>query len=309
MTAVATEQRLVVSRVEDGGRSSRERELASILASYNEVTERLRTAHERLGHEVQRLREQLDEKNRELARKERLAALGEMAAGLAHEIRNPLGAIQLFASLLERDLHDRAAPRELAVKISNGVRALDAIVTDIVAFAGPHEVTLRPVELAPLIVETLELTAPQRRIKDAQVAADVESCRVTVQANGPQLQRALLNLLLNAIDAVSEGGHVWIACRASVDSEVGRYVGDVESVREGETKPAWVWLEVADDGPGVPPGSEDRIFHPFYTTKDAGTGLGLAIVHRIAETHGRGVRLRPRPGGGAVFAIGLRVVE
>ena len=125
--------------------SSRERELAAIISSYNEVTERLKNSHQELARQVHGLREELAEKNHELARKERLAALGEMAAGVAHEVRNPLGGIQLFASLLERDLQDRPKLRELASRISGGVRTLNGIVSDILVFAGKAEVRLEPV--------------------------------------------------------------------------------------------------------------------------------------------------------------------
>ncbi|MCH7814219.1 MAG: hypothetical protein IID40_09390, partial [Planctomycetes bacterium] len=268
------------------GLSQRERELAAIISSYNEVTDQLKRAHERLADEVQRLRDRLAQKDRELARKERLAALGEMAAGVAHEIRNPLGGIQLFASLLERDLKDQPKLGSLAAKISNGVRTLDGIVTDILAFAGPEDVMLGPVELGPLVEETLELAAPQQRARQVTLHVALSDDAPVVEANAPQLQRALLNLVFNAIDAAGAGGNVWI------------------TTRPGESD-AWVHLEVADDGPGVPAELRERIFHPFYTGKDSGTGLGLAIVHRIAETHGPGVQVGDRPGGGAVFGFSL----
>jgi len=267
--------------------TQRERELAGIISSYNEVTERLKSAHERLSHEVFLLREELAEKNRELARKKRLAALGEMAAGVAHEIRNPLGGIQLYASLLARDLEDRPQARELATRISAGVSTLDGIVGDILAFAGNAEVKLEPVELAAVVAEALELAAPQQRARDATVHADPEACDVLVLGSSSQLERAVLNLLFNALDAAGEGGNVWVTCTPQNDRGV-------------------VELAVADDGPGVSPELVDRIFDPFFTSKDSGTGLGLAIVHRVIESHGGTVRVTARRGGGAVFTLGLR---
>ncbi|HUU83411.1 MAG TPA: ATP-binding protein [Phycisphaerae bacterium] len=267
--------------------SARERELAAIISSYNEVTERLKASHEMLTRQVHLLREELAEKNRELDRKERLAALGEMAAGVAHEVRNPLGGIQLFASLLERDLADRPKLRELAAKISKGVRTLDAIVGDILVFAGQGEARLEPVSLAAVLSETLDLVAPQRRARDARIHVDTEQFQVAVEGHAGQLQRALLNLVFNALDAAGEGGNVWITCREDPADEA-------------------VYVEVADDGPGVPPDMAQRIFNPFFTRKDHGTGLGLAIVHRVAEAHGGGVRVRNRPEGGAAFVLSLR---
>jgi signal transduction histidine kinase len=264
-----------------------EADLATIISSYNEVTERLRASHEQLTREVSLLRDQLEEKNRELARKERLAALGEMAAGVAHEIRNPLAGIQLFASLLERDLADRPKAQELAAKISNGVGTLDGIVSDILAFAGRREVPLEPLRLAAEVAETLELVAPRRSALQATVHVDLEECNCVVQANPIQLQRALLNLLFNALDAAGEGGEVWLDCRE--DDSAG-----------------YVHLSVGDNGPGVPAELAQKIFDPFFTAKETGTGLGLAIVHRIAESHGGSVRLSRREGGGAVFTLSLR---
>ena len=123
--------------------TQRERELGAIIQAYNEVTERLKQSHDQLQRQVGALRSELADKNRELARRERLAALGEMAAGVAHEIRNPLASIELFASLLRRDLADRPVLAAHAGKISRGVQCLDRIVNDILAFAGETDPVYR----------------------------------------------------------------------------------------------------------------------------------------------------------------------
>ena len=139
----------------------RERELGAIVLQYNEVTERLKASHEQLLSEVARLREELAHKNRELERRERLAALGHMAAGLAHEIRNPLGSIQLFASLLGRDLVDAPKQFQLVEKISRAVHLLDGLVGDVLTFAKPCEPQRDEVVLGRIVDEVVELMAPR----------------------------------------------------------------------------------------------------------------------------------------------------
>lgn len=269
--------------------STREQELAAIISSYTDVTERLKQAHDHLTLQVVGLRGQLDEKNKELARKQRLASLGEMAAGVAHEIRNPLAGIQLFASMLEDDLADRPKLQALAIKISKGVCSLDGIVGDILAFAGDGEVRLESVSLSGVVDEVLELVSPQQKARSVCLQVDRARFEVCVQAHAVQLSRALLNLVFNALDAVEQGGRVWLDCQRTDDGSV--------------------LLTVADDGPGVPGDLRQRVFDPFYTGKDSGTGLGLAIVHRIAENHGGTVRVSERQGGGASFVMTLQAAE
>lgn len=269
--------------------TDRERELGAIIAAYNDVTERLKDSHDRLQREMKRLRVELADKNRELARRERLAALGEMAAGLAHEIRNPLGGIQLFASLLLRDLADRPKEVTLVEKISRGVRSLEALVNDILAFAGQAEPRFQVLHVGALIEETVELARGAMEKSGATfhcaMADEVASGDLRIEGDPAQLQRALLNLLQNAAEAVDNGGHVTLTV-----------------VPDGAER---VQIVVADDGNGIPSESLGHIFNPFFTTKDRGTGLGLAIVHRIVEAHGGSIRAANADEGGAVFSVSL----
>ena len=276
----------------EGGRaqtsrpSPRERELASIIEAYNEVTEQLKHSHDCLQQQVGRLRTELADKNRELARRERLAALGEMAAGLAHEIRNPLGSIQLFASLLERDLNDRPGLQATASKISRGVRSLDRLVSAVLAFAGDVALVCREVAVATLFSEAVDLTAAAIERHQIDLHVDVSPTELNVWADPEQLRQVVGNLLLNAVQAVGDQGCVELRARRL----------DTESAVE---------ITVADDGPGIAPELLDRVFNPFFTTRDAGTGLGLAIVHRIVESHAGSVVAGNRPTGGAVFRVTL----
>jgi len=267
-------------------------DFASILRKYNDVTERLKRSHETLAREVCRLRQELQSKNKELERRERLAALGEMAAGLAHEIRNPLGGIRLYASLLERDLADRPKQRDFVRRLETGVRSLENIVGDVLLFAGGSEARPRLAPLMEIIDSAVTLATPTVDARGVILFVDPGLCGVTVSCDPGQIGRALLNLLLNALDAVEDGGHVWV--------QNGPRRG--ASVEESD---AMCHLRIEDDGPGIDPKNLSRLFNPFFTTKDTGTGLGLAIVHRIAESNGGFVTAGNRPEGGAVFTLSL----
>lgn len=265
--------------------SHRERELAGIISAYNEVTVQLKNAHDALGGEVRKLRVELEDKNRELARRERLSALGEMATGVAHEIRNPLGSIQLYASLLDRDLSALPESQKLVRKISAGVHALDRIVGEVLDFAGRCDPDPRVVALEPAIRKALEAAGAQAHRKNVELRMDSSLGRCEVWADPTQFEQAILNLVLNGIDAVESGGKVHVAAESACGDRVR--------------------VQVSDNGPGIGAQTFDRIFNPFFTTKDSGTGLGLAIVHRIVEAHGGRVTARNREEGGACFTLEL----
>ena len=238
-----------------------------------------------------RLREQLDEKNKELARRERLAALGEMAAGVAHEIRNPLAGIGLYAGLLERDLCDQPDALGIAVKIGAGVRKLDGIVSDILAFAHGAEPVLCDVLLGEIRERVLTQTAPQADARRTTIEVDPGLADVVLKCDVRQIERALLNLVFNAMDAAGDGGRVWVHPGKTPEG------GGLFSI------------VVEDDGCGIDPSLLQRVFNPFFTTKDNGTGLGLAIVHRIAEAHGGLVSAENRAGGGALLTLCVPVAR
>ncbi|HOJ74285.1 MAG TPA: ATP-binding protein [Phycisphaerae bacterium] len=269
--------------------TQRERELGAIIDAYNQVTEQLKQSHERLRDEVARLREELARKNRQLRRRERLAALGEMAAGVAHEIRNPLGGIQLFASLLQKDLQGSPAQARLVNKIAQGVASVESIVTDFLEFGRPRDPEPRPLRVDAVVREAVELALHRAAESGVRIETVVPG-DLNMVSDAAMIKRALLNLLLNAVDAsrgVDGGGQVTVGARMQ--------------------DPEHVNIAVADNGPGVPAELMDRIFNPFFTTKDRGTGLGLAIVHQIAELLGGNVQVANAPQGGAVFSMCLPV--
>lgn len=264
-------------------------DLIAVLRVYNDVTEKLKRSHDALAGEVHRLRGELNEKNLELQRRERLAALGQMAAGVAHEIRNPLGGIGLYASLLQQELVDRPAQKEIAGRICAGVRNVDNIIRDILVFAGGGMQRSEPLLLASIVESVVTQIERQAQESGTQVHLKVDEQDIWIKGDAGRIERALVNLTLNAMEAAGRGGQVWI--------------------RGGAAKSDMVGITVEDDGPGIDPNILHKIFNPFFTTKDSGTGLGLAIVHSIAESHGGFVRACTREGGGASFVLTLPAAD
>jgi signal transduction histidine kinase len=263
-------------------------ELGRIIIAYSEVTEKLQQSHDQLNETVRSLRRELGEKNRLLERKNRLAALGEMAAGLAHEIRNPLGGIQLYASLLAQDVAARPESLQLVQKIAGGVRRLEALVGQVLQFSRELHVNAESIDLSDVVEQAVDLATS--KLAERCVTCHVEGPRpLTVVADPLLLGQALLNLLLNAAEAIdpATGGAVRVRfAGASQEMDVKQFS-----------------LEVSDDGPGIPPHVLDRIFNPFFTTKETGTGLGLAIVHRVVEAHDGTILATNGEAGGARFEI------
>ncbi|MCC6424124.1 MAG: ATP-binding protein [Phycisphaerales bacterium] len=272
-----------VKPISDAGQ--RIEELGRIIMAYSEVTERLQESHERLEKTVAALREELGDKNRQLERRNRLAALGEMAAGMAHEIRNPLGGIQLYASMLAGDLADREEPLQLVRKISAGVKRLEGLVGQVLQFSREIRPNYTTVNLGELVTQVMELTQDVARGRDVHCEISGPA-QLMVRTDELLIGQAVMNLVQNAIQACEKEGCV----RVEFDG------GPTE--REGQFR-----LVVSDNGTGVDPAVMDRIFNPFFTTRDTGTGLGLAIVHRIVEAHEGTITVRNQEQGGARFEI------
>ena len=268
------------------GSAQRIEELGRIIMAYSEVTERLQQSHEKLQETVVALREELGEKNRLLERRNRLAALGEMAAGMAHEIRNPLGGIHLYASMLAKDVAQMPTSLELVKKISGGVKRLEALVSQVLAFS--RDIIASPVvtDFAQAVGRAVELASP--KLDSCNVVWEIEGqAEMPVTVDPFLMEQALLNLLLNAAEAMSErGGSLRI------------FYAKGEEVQARQLR-----LIVKDSGPGIPATVLDRIFDPFFTNNETGTGLGLAIVHRIVEAHEGTIMASNPAGGGAQFEI------
>lgn len=258
--------------------------LGDILREYMTVTERLAATHETLEREVARLRSELESKDRELERRRRLASLGELAAGVAHEVRNPLGAIRLYSGLLQNECASIEPAQRLIEKIEKGIRAIEAVVQDTLSLTpGRGQLDLRPVgELIDSAVEYCQRTLRARRVG---VEAACRNPRVAVLVDEQAIQRVLGNLICNAAEASAANTTIEIESSDEIE-------GAVE-------------IAVRDRGCGIPPESLEKIFDPFFTTKATGTGLGLAIAHRLVEAHGGRLTAQNRPEGGAEFVLAL----
>jgi signal transduction histidine kinase len=279
-TAESETTQTPVPPVPDTLSERRAEELAEIIRAYNHVTARLQASHEILHAEVQRLQTDLASANAALQRSKRMAALGEMAAGIAHEIRNPLASIQLYAGMLIQDLRLHTEQCQIARKISSAVRGLDSVVNDVLNFS--REIRVRTVEASVIealkrAVESLRPIFEQNKIDVRRRGADL------LLAYDPELlHQALVNLFRNAAEAMPDGGMLTLGL---------------------ETDDQMVRLIIHDTGPGIPDEAIDRIFNPFFTTRPTGTGLGLAIVHRIVDAHGGSIAVHND--NGAVFTIAL----
>jgi signal transduction histidine kinase len=256
-------------------------DLGTVLTAWHEATLRLEQTHLGLQAEVRRLTAELEEKNRELARKNRLADLGQTALHIANEVRNNLLPATLYLSLLRRRLSEDAESLTIVEKIAAGLTTLEATVSDLLYFTADRDPQRRHFRLRDLLEEIRTALAPQCAAQGIEVALDVPSSQFWF-ADREMIRRAVHNLALNALDAIPEGGALTFSGAA---------------VRE------FMELEIADSGPGISPEVQPRIFEPFFSTKPGGTGLGLAIVLRIAEVHGGTVSATNCPEGGAAFTV------
>ncbi|NUQ33424.1 MAG: sensor histidine kinase [Planctomycetaceae bacterium] len=266
----------------------------ALLAEYDRAIARISASHDSLLKKVADLTAEIEHKNRLLARQERLAALGEMAAGVAHEIRNPLGGIALYVDLLRKDVHGNEGSLAICEKIGGAVARLNHIVEAILGFTRPVEPKLQDVNVRALTAEAAEMAKPLATQRKVSIAADVSPALNNLRADPELLHHLVLNLLRNAVEASADGKEVLLRA----------YTIPCTAEKPGQPLSKAV-IEVRDGGPGIAPENRDKIFTPFFTTKKGGTGLGLALCQRIAEAHGGELKAANHPEGGAVFTLVL----
>ncbi|MBI2080960.1 MAG: GAF domain-containing protein [candidate division NC10 bacterium] len=248
----------------------------------------------RLYETLRKAHEELLAAQAERVRSARLAAVGELAAGIAHETRNPLGAISHATETLQRSLDLRGEDAELLEIIRREAARLNEIVSDFLHFGRPRPLALQETDLGALIKDVLLALEQDERCHRAvrfETVLDPALPRLLVDPH--HMSQVLWNLYLNAAQAMPGGG--------LLGTRGARQVGP-----DGE---AWVALEISDTGPGIPSEAEGRLFEPFFTTKPDGTGLGLPIARRIVEEHGGTLTLGPGPAGGTLARIRLPLRE
>jgi signal transduction histidine kinase len=263
---------------QDAQPSISQADFGELVRSFNEITSQLEKTHDVLRAEVAGLKTELAEANDRLRRSRSLAALGEMAAGIAHEIRNPLGAMALNIGILKEDLESMPESMVLCDRIARSVQGLDAIVGDVLSFARDTRVSVRECPACDLINAALDANAPLIDRAGVKVDCDVDAALLALVDPGPVTQ-ALTNVIRNACEALESGTGADRQLRITADR------GLVRTSSEGG-RAEHVRFLVEDNGPGIPDDLKDRIFNPFFTTRETGTGLGLAIVHRITDGHG-----------------------
>ena len=221
-----------------------------------------------------------------LARTDRLAGLGTLAAGVVHEIRNPLVSVRTFLQLLPERLDDlqfRTEFRELALA---EIERICELINDLLGFARSNATERVPVDLNLILQQTVRLLEPELRRQRIVVATTLAADLAPILADDGQIRQVAMNLIANAAEACDGPGEVLV--------QTARVCAD------GRDR---AMLAVGDSGPGIAPGAAERLFEPFFTTKPEGSGLGLYIVRQIVTEHGGQIRTEQRPGGGALFSV------
>jgi two-component system, NtrC family, sensor histidine kinase HydH len=268
--------------------------------------EELEVALQNMADHIGTVVERLEQREREVLRGEQLAAVGQLAAGIAHELRNPLMAIKILVqAAAEREDGGGLRGRDLAV-VDEEICRLDSSIQSLLDFARPPRPSTALVDLRQLVNQTLDLVSARAEQQRVALRRDSAQPPAFVEVDSGQIRQVLLNLLLNSLDAMPGGGNVRLQIRPA------------PADRSGSTDAAWLTMtgensgyliQIADSGCGLPEDLGDRIFEPFISTKETGTGLGLPICRRIIAEHGGWIGAENHPAGGAIFSIWLPAAE
>jgi signal transduction histidine kinase len=276
-----------MARVERGDFSVRMKpegrdEVGRLITSFDSMVDKLDTAKKELEHYH----------FQQMERADRLASVGEMAAGIAHEIKNPLTGIAAAITIIKDDF-DPADPRtEIVNEVLEQIKRLDKTVNDLLFFGKPTHPELAHTNLNSVVQKTLMFAAQHRSGKNIEKKLELEENLPPVYVDPKQIQQVLLNLILNALQAMQNGGVL------TVRTELAEADGK-----------QWARVAIADTGPGIPAQLLPKIFTPFFTTKAQGTGLGLAICHKLVTQHGGRLDVASEDGKGTIFTVDLPLAE
>jgi two-component system sensor histidine kinase HydH len=251
-------------------------------ARYEEALRRLDESHRKLKEQT----DVLFETEEQLRRADRLSALGELSAGMAHEIRNPLGSIKGAVEILRDDYDPGDAKYEFVGILLKETDRLNRIVQEFLEFARPKPPEFQPVDVNNAVESVLTLTAQETAKAGIQIVRQLDRSIGRLNLDGGMLKQAFLNLILNAVQAMPGGGTLTVGSRLNG--------GALE-------------MTISDTGGGIPPENRKKLFRPFFTTKKNGTGLGLAITYRIIENHRGTIDVASEPGKGTTFTVRIPV--
>jgi signal transduction histidine kinase len=252
----------------------------------------------------------VEQMNEQEKLKDRLAALGQMAAGLAHEIRNPLAAIDLTTSLIKRKLNGQTTQVQQLESIHSEVRKLNKIVTDCLEFVRPLKLSSEVIDLTSLLEECVESASSAASTENLVIRRDFHPIP-PLQLDRYQIKQVLLNILGNAVQAVGDQGEIQVSCGPSNHfQKVGTYTNSHFAEKNLSLQvnlAPYVWIKISDNGCGIPEEILGKIFYPFFTTKEKGSGIGLAIAQKVIDTHRGSIDVESEICKGTTFTIKLPV--
>lgn len=238
------------------------------------------------------------------ARNERLAAMGEMAAGLAHQLRTPLAAALLYAGALENPDLSRADRVRCSARVVERLQHLERLIRDMLTFARGETTSGETIPVSALLAELVQVFEPVARSRGVTFTLRDESPGLAVSGNRKALTSALTSLLENALDACTTGVRVGLACSAGVHAGLACNSGGRVELH-AEARDGAAVFQVRDDGRGMDAATQARLFEPFFTTRAEGTGLGLAIARGVARAHGGAIEVESAPDAGSAFILTL----
>ncbi len=265
--------------------------------------EELKSFSEQLEERVRAATEDLKESQEQLIQSGKLAALGQLAAGMAHEIRNPLTSIKILIHSLIDKLGPDEARREDIIVIENEIERMNQTIKRFLDFARPAKPTFFPLNINQVLEDTFSLISPELREEKIHLRRALSPELPEVLADREQLRQAFLNLILNALQAMSEGGSLTIATRVTGDRSKVMRKNLTPNTQHPKPEGNFIEISFTDTGCGILSEKVNSIFDPFFTTKEEGIGLGLSITHRIIDSHQGSIKAESQEGKGTTFTI------